>query len=181
MARRRAAARKDRAEHAGIEPGRARARDRRNIVCSSRNQAKRTATLVRHQPLGPMHAIRAARNGQFGVGANQQIKPARPAAETETPFVLWGAGVRKARPSKGEMCPREWELDHVLRQDVEQADVAPLVAALLGSAFPSNSALVLPTLSRITLAVFDHIVINVISPSILPLCFSNSSSFKGNN
>ena len=39
---------------------------------------------------------------------------------------------------------REWGLDTRARYDTHQADVAPLVAALLGLAFPTNSVGVLP-------------------------------------
>lgn len=67
--------------------------------------------------------------------------------ETETPLVLWGAGVRgplPSRPATDRPTPRAWALDHLLRRDIEQADVAPLLAALMGVAIPVNSVGALP-------------------------------------
>lgn len=51
--------------------------------------------------------------------------------ETQTPIVCWGAGI-----NTDNIDPTHWE-DH--RNDIEQADVAPLMAALLGINFPINS------------------------------------------
>ncbi|XP_012273342.1 GPI ethanolamine phosphate transferase 1 isoform X2 [Orussus abietinus] len=48
--------------------------------------------------------------------------------ETETPIIAWGAGVNKLNS----------------RQDVEQADIAPLISALLGIPIPVNSEGILP-------------------------------------
>ncbi len=66
--------------------------------------------------------------------------------ETETPFIAWGAGFRGPRAlSKGSpTSPRSWEVDHLDRIDIQQADVAPLIATLLGTALPSNSVGRLP-------------------------------------
>ncbi|CAG5106878.1 Similar to PIGN: GPI ethanolamine phosphate transferase 1 (Homo sapiens) [Cotesia congregata] len=50
--------------------------------------------------------------------------------ETETPFIAWGAGVSHLSG----------------RRDIEQADIAPLVASLLGISIPVNSEGVLPRL-----------------------------------
>jgi phosphatidylinositol glycan class N len=70
---------------------------------------------------------------------------------TRTPLVAWGAGV--ARPQAtvyGEPTGHEdrfssdWGLDHIRRHDVAQADVAALMAYLVGLDFPVNSVGQLP-------------------------------------
>lgn len=48
--------------------------------------------------------------------------------ETETPFVAWGAGIRTDKE----------------RRDVNQADIAPLIATLIGINYPSNSIVTAP-------------------------------------
>ncbi|XP_067652638.1 GPI ethanolamine phosphate transferase 1-like [Haliotis asinina] len=70
-------------------------------------------------------------------------------SETLTPIVTWGAGLR--RPRKVETCGTypdtfctDWNLNNVARFDIQQADVAPLMAYLIGVAFPMNSVGVLP-------------------------------------
>ncbi len=61
---------------------------------------------------------------------------------------MWGAGVRgplsDSNPSSHDDYSAPWGLNHVLRHDVEQADVAALMAALVGINFPVNSVGVLP-------------------------------------
>ena len=52
-------------------------------------------------------------------------------SETQTPIVAWGAGI-----NKDNIDSAHWENQ---RNDMEQADVAPLMAALLGTNFPVNS------------------------------------------
>ena len=69
---------------------------------------------------------------------------------TRTPLVAWGAGIRG--PVRNPTSPHQmldqytgpWELSHILRRDVEQADVAALMSALLGTHWPVNSVGVLP-------------------------------------
>lgn len=51
--------------------------------------------------------------------------------ETQTPIVAWGAGI-----NKDHIDSLHWENK---RDDMEQADIAPLMAALLGINFPVNS------------------------------------------
>lgn len=61
------------------------------------------------------------------------------ASETEVPLVVWGAGVAQPRPSTGPTAPPHWQLSHLLRLDVAQADVCPLMAALIGIPIPVHS------------------------------------------
>jgi phosphatidylinositol glycan class N len=70
---------------------------------------------------------------------------------TRTPLIAWGAGV--AKPVKAvdakadgheDGFSHDWNLDHIQRNDVDQADVAALMAYLLGLDFPTNSVGVLP-------------------------------------
>ncbi|KAI9844830.1 MAG: Glycosyl phosphatidyl inositol anchor synthesis [Sclerophora amabilis] len=72
---------------------------------------------------------------------------------TRTPLIAWGAGVAKpVLASKGVPIARghedgfskDWNLDHVQRNDVSQADVAVLMAYLAGLEFPVNSVGELP-------------------------------------
>ncbi|CAO0798155.1 unnamed protein product [Mucor circinelloides] len=65
---------------------------------------------------------------------------------TRTPIVAWGAGVRKPiRSSLGhDAFSADWGLDHVQRDDIRQADIAPLMAHLVGINLPVNSVGELP-------------------------------------
>lgn len=75
---------------------------------------------------------------------------------TRTPLVAWGSGIRhpKARESLQEWRTEEekkdnyysnWgQLDQLWRQDVDQADVTPLMSTLLGINMPANSEGVIP-------------------------------------
>lgn len=70
---------------------------------------------------------------------------------TRTPLVAWGAGVKgPVAPVVGKKTGHEdgfsadWGLDAVRRVDVEQADVAALMAYLVGLRFPVNSVGKLP-------------------------------------
>ncbi|RVX08780.1 GPI ethanolamine phosphate transferase 1 [Vitis vinifera] len=83
-------------------------------------------------------------------------------SNTDTPLVVWGAGVKHPRPmseSNHSDCgfrfvdehmhdtptPIEWGLNDLERVDVNQADIAPLmVSTLLGSPCPVNSVGNLP-------------------------------------
>jgi len=80
---------------------------------------------------------------------------------TRTPLIAWGAGVRGPERSTPSVDPRNgintgfskeeennfsyrWGLSHLLRKDVEQADVAPLLSSLIGLPVPVNSVGRLP-------------------------------------
>lgn len=73
---------------------------------------------------------------------------------TETPLVVWGAGISKPLFSEQHSSrlvsssrpnPSNWHLDHLTRRDVTQADIAPLMTTLIGVPVPVNSVGVLPT------------------------------------
>lgn len=68
---------------------------------------------------------------------------------TRTPLIVWGSGVAKPIISDqasghGDGFSADWGLNHVQRNDVEQADVAALMAYLAGLDFPVNSVGKLP-------------------------------------
>ena len=67
---------------------------------------------------------------------------------TRTPLVAWGKGIRgplpDSTPSSHDSSSEQWGLSHLLRRDVEQADIASLMAALIGINWPVNSVGVLP-------------------------------------
>ncbi|KAG5642681.1 hypothetical protein DXG03_002339 [Asterophora parasitica] len=67
---------------------------------------------------------------------------------TRTPLITWGRGVRgplpDSSPSSHDSYSEPWDLGHLYRRDVEQADVAALMSSLLGIDWPVNSVGVLP-------------------------------------
>ncbi|KAK3353486.1 Phosphatidylinositolglycan class N-domain-containing protein [Lasiosphaeria hispida] len=69
---------------------------------------------------------------------------------TRTPLIAWGSGVAKPELYPEKVAPghdelsADWNLDHVRRHDVAQADVAALMAYLVGVEFPTNSVGELP-------------------------------------
>jgi phosphatidylinositol glycan class N len=70
---------------------------------------------------------------------------------TRTPLIAWGAGITTPNKTTSGMAPghedgfsADWNLDTVERHDVDQADVAALMAYLVGLDFPTNNVGVLP-------------------------------------
>lgn len=69
---------------------------------------------------------------------------------TRTPLIAWGSGVARPEVYLEGTAPghdaysADWGLDAVRRHDVEQADVAALMAYLVGVEFPANSVGELP-------------------------------------
>ncbi|OJT08761.1 GPI ethanolamine phosphate transferase 1 [Trametes pubescens] len=67
---------------------------------------------------------------------------------TRTPLIAWGKGVRgplpDSSPSSHDEYSKPWGLTHLVRRDVEQADVAALMSTLIGVNMPINSVGVLP-------------------------------------
>lgn len=69
---------------------------------------------------------------------------------TRTPLIVWGSGVAKPEIHQGTVAPghddysSDWNLDSIRRHDVSQADVAALMAYLVGLEYPANSVGELP-------------------------------------
>jgi len=69
---------------------------------------------------------------------------------TRTPLIVWGSGIAKPRKVTDGPAPghddysSDWNLDSVHRHDVAQADIAALMAYLVGLEFPVNSVGELP-------------------------------------
>ncbi|KAJ8481278.1 hypothetical protein ONZ51_g6113 [Trametes cubensis] len=67
---------------------------------------------------------------------------------TRTPLIAWGKGIRgplpDSEPSSHDEYSAAWGLSHILRRDVEQADISVMMSSLLGTNWPVNSVGVLP-------------------------------------
>ncbi|CAR29849.1 hypothetical protein ZYGR_0AD05370 [Zygosaccharomyces rouxii] len=66
---------------------------------------------------------------------------------TRTPLVAWGAGLNKPvhnlKPVYDNYT-QGWDLSHIKRHDVKQADIASLMSYLIGANYPANSVGELP-------------------------------------
>lgn len=65
---------------------------------------------------------------------------------TRTPIIAWGAGIRQAILSGlgHDDFSANWGLSTIQRNDISQADIAPLMAHLIGINYPVNSVGELP-------------------------------------
>ncbi|TGJ80398.1 hypothetical protein E0Z10_g8362 [Xylaria hypoxylon] len=69
---------------------------------------------------------------------------------TRTPLIAWGSGVAKPKIYQSGTAPghdeysADWDLSQIQRHDTQQADVAALMAYLVGLEFPANSVGELP-------------------------------------
>uniref|UniRef100_A0A8U8C3Q8 GPI ethanolamine phosphate transferase 1 n=1 Tax=Geospiza parvula TaxID=87175 RepID=A0A8U8C3Q8_GEOPR len=79
-------------------------------------------------------------------------------SETLTPLIVWGAGVNYPQKVTTQFFEdnflKEWKLENLKRLDVNQADIAPLMASLIGVPFPLNSVGTLPLEYLNTSALF---------------------------
>ena len=79
---------------------------------------------------------------------------------TRTPLIAWGRGIRgplpDSSPTSHDSYSEPWKLNSFLRRDVEQADVAALMAAVTGIDWPVNSVGVLPDVD-VTRAGYLHL------------------------
>ncbi|XP_041331932.1 GPI ethanolamine phosphate transferase 1 isoform X2 [Pyrgilauda ruficollis] len=79
-------------------------------------------------------------------------------SETLTPLIVWGAGVNYPQKVTTQVFEdnflKEWQLENLKRLDVNQADIAPLMASLIGVPFPLNSVGTLPLEYLNTSALF---------------------------
>jgi len=83
--------------------------------------------------------IFTADHGMSDIGTHGDGDP----VNTRTPLIVWGKGVRgpvlDSIPSSHDDYSEPWKLSGLLRRDVEQADIAVLMAALIGIDWPINS------------------------------------------
>lgn len=57
--------------------------------------------------------------------------------EIQTPYVIWGAGVRQVKGSYLDLSTLNMSLEH--RRDIHQADLTPLMSTVLSIPVPVNS------------------------------------------
>ena len=84
-----------------------------------------------------------ADHGMSSLGSHGDGNP----ENTKTPLVSWGAGVQKPQTLNPAMVDGDfasWNLGNLRSVDVEQADIAILMATLIGVELPVNSVGILP-------------------------------------
>ncbi|KAF5338800.1 hypothetical protein D9758_012051 [Tetrapyrgos nigripes] len=65
--------------------------------------------------------------------------------DTRTPLVMWGKGVRGPQSAiADDIHSSQWGLEGLLRRDILQSDLSPLIATLLGTEWPAHSIGTLP-------------------------------------
>ncbi|CAM6015687.1 unnamed protein product [Sphagnum balticum] len=128
-----------------------------NINLVDRGVKRTVKVMEEYFPDGQTSYIFTADHGMSNKGSHGDGDP----ANTETPLVAWGAGVRGpglASPEDDvddglrfvdqhthhEKTPASWGLRNVERTDVNQGDIAPLMSTLLGLPCPLNSVGTLP-------------------------------------
>ncbi|KAJ1916040.1 Glycosyl phosphatidyl inositol anchor synthesis [Mycoemilia scoparia] len=95
---------------------------------------------------GKTSYIFTADHGMGDLGAHGDGHP----DNTRTPLIAWGAGIAASNKNKQIVMPghddfsKNWDLTNVERKDVRQADIAPLMASLIGVPLPMNSVGTLP-------------------------------------
>nr|XP_012629943.1 GPI ethanolamine phosphate transferase 1 isoform X3 [Microcebus murinus] len=77
-------------------------------------------------------------------------------SETLTPLITWGAGIKYPQKVSAQQFDdaflKEWRLENWKRRDVNQADIAPLMASLIGVPFPLNSVVKMTQKKEVTLS-----------------------------
>ncbi|CAG8651817.1 685_t:CDS:10 [Acaulospora morrowiae] len=89
---------------------------------------------------------------------------------TRTPIIAWGAGIKKpnrTHPTGHDEFSKEWKLDNIQRNDILQADIAPLMSSLIGINYPVNSVGELPLIYLDNTPIFKVQSIFVNSKEIL--------------
>ncbi|OJA12464.1 hypothetical protein AZE42_10509 [Rhizopogon vesiculosus] len=96
---------------------------------------------------------------------------------TRTPLIAWGRGIRAplpdSIPSSHDDYSHPWQLDDFLRRDIEQADLTPLMAALLGINYPVNSIGVLPDIDPTRPG---YLLPREGEPALAPVALANAES-----
>lgn len=82
--------------------------------------------------------------------------------ETETPFIVWGAGINTFN----------------FRQNIEQIDITPLISTLIGAPIPINNEVCIRIISILLFFIFLNIYRNIIFQGVLPWQYLNVTDLK---